>query len=436
MESTEIAKPVINILCVDDEKNILSSLRRLLRPEGYEIHLANSGAEGLEIMAKMPIDLVISDMRMPEMNGAQFLEQVYKKWPETVRILLTGYSEISATIDAINKGNIYKYISKPWEEHDLKLTLRNALAARSLEHERDSLLLITKKQNAELKEFNANLEGLVQQRTAELEQAMGMLEAAFDTLKNNYSNTILIFSRLIEMREGTLRSQSHEVARDAQQLALKLGMDADTAKSLSYAGMLREIGKIGFPDTMIRRPLDEMDNITAQEYKKFPVIGEGILSPVEPLQDAAKIIRSCRERYDGKGYPDGLAGENIPIGSRILALISDYYALQNGTLISGKLIAAKARDYLIEHKDSRYDAKLVELYVIQLGDITEDKILHVEKLLEVKQLKNGMELTKDVVTKSGVLLLSRGYVLGDHMIRQLTSLEQSLGEKLVLTIKG
>ncbi len=436
MESAEIDKPVITILCVDDEKNILSSLRRLLRPEGYEIQLANSGAEGLDILSKMPIDLVISDMRMPEMNGAQFLEKVYELYPDTVRILLTGYSEISSTIDAINKGNIYKYISKPWEEHDLKLTLRNALAARSVEKERDGLLLITKKQNDELKAFNSNLEDLVKQRTSEVEQTMGMLEVTFETLKNSYSNTILIFSRLVEMREGTLRSQSHEVSRDAQALALQLRMNADTAKSLQYAGMLREIGKIGFPDTMIRRPVDEMDAITAQEYKKFPLIGEGFLAQVEPLQEAAKIIRNFRERYDGKGFPDKLEGEAIPRGSRILALISDYYALQNGTLVSGKLSAAKARDFLIEHKGSRYDAKLVDEYVTQLGVLTEDQASYTEKKIELEKLKPGMELTKDIVTKNGVLLLSRGYVLGDHMIKQLTSLEQSLGEKLVLCIKG
>lgn len=436
MESVEIEAPIVTILCVDDEKNILSSLRRLLRPEGYEIQLANSGAEGLDILSKMPIDLVISDMRMPEMNGAQFLEKVYELYPDTVRILLTGYSEISSTIDAINKGSIYKYISKPWEEHDLKLTLRNALAARSVEKERDGLLLITKKQNDELKAFNSNLEGLVKQRTSEVEQTMGMLEVTFETLKNSYSNTILIFSRLVEMREGTLRSQSHEVSRDAQALALQLKMNADTAKSLQYAGMLREIGKIGFPDTMIRRPLDEMDNITAQEYKKFPLIGEGILTQVEPLQEAAKIIRNFRERYDGKGFPDKLEGEAIPRGSRILALISDYYALQNGTLVSGKLSAAKARDFLIEHKGSRYDAMLVDEYVTQLGVLTEDQASYAEKKIELEKLKPGMELTKDIVTKNGVLLLSRGYVLGDHMIKQLTSLEQSLGEKLVLCIKG
>lgn len=427
-------KPAVTILCVDDEKNILSSLRRLLRPEGYDIQMANSGAEGLEILEKMPVDLIISDMRMPEMNGAEFLEKVYAKWPGTVRILLTGYSEMSSTIDAINKGSIYKYISKPWEEHDLKLTIRNALEARKIEKERDALLVVTKKQNEELKVFNTSLEGLVKQRTAELEQTMGMLEAAYGTLKDSYSNTVQIFSRLIEMREGTLRSQSYEVSKDAQALAIKLGMDADAAKSVSFAGMLREIGKIGFPDSMIKRPIDELDNVSAAEMKKFPVMGEGILMPVEPLRDAAKIIRSFRERYDGKGFPDGLAGDDIPLGARILAVVNDFYALQNGTLVSGRLSPVKARDFLIEHKDSRYDANLVTLYVKQLGLLTDEKSGS-EKQLSVKQLAVGMELTRDIVTKSGVLLLSRGHVLGEHMIKQLISLEQSLGEKLMPSVK-
>jgi response regulator RpfG family c-di-GMP phosphodiesterase len=429
------SKPAITILCVDDEKNILSALRRLLRPDGYDIQLANSGAEGLEILGKMQVDLVISDMRMPEMNGAEFLEKVYAQWPDTVRILLTGYSEISSTIDAINKGSIYKYISKPWEEHDLRQTIRNALDTKKLERERDALLLVTKKQNAELKTFNTNLEGLVKKRTSELEQAMGMLESAYDTLKDSYSNTVRIFSTLIEMREGILRSQSQDVAKDAHALAIELGMNADAAKSVSFAGMLREIGKIGFPDSMIKLPLDELDNTSAAEMKKFTVLGEGILTSVEPLRDASKIIRNFRERYDGKGFPDGLAGNNIPTGSRILAIVSDFYALQNGTLVNGKHTVIQARDFLVKHAGTRYDPNLVTLYVKHLGVITNDKPVNAERELSVKQLKQGMELTKDIVTKSGVLLLSRGYVLGEHMINQLISLEQSLGEKLLLTVK-
>ncbi len=423
------------ILCVDDEKNILSSLRRLLRPDGYNVLLAGGGAEGLEILKEHHVDLIISDMRMPEMNGAEFLEQVYKEYPDTMRILLTGYSEISSTVDAINKGNIYKYISKPWEESDLKLTLRNALEQKSLEKERDRLIELTKKQNDELKEFNNNLEGLVKQRTDELEQTMDMLETAFATLNDSYSNTIKVFSGLVEMRDGALKSNSLEVADGVNYISDKLNLSDDDKKSISHASMLRDIGKISFPDSMIKRPMEDLDAISLSEIKKFTVIGEGILMPIEPLNDSAKIIRSFKEWFNGGGFPDGLKEDEIPLGSRILAVVNDYYALINGTLISGGFSASKAREFLIKNKNIRYDPKVVDMFLEFLGDVVEDDKRSVDKTVVTQQLSRGMKLKKDLVTKSGVVLLSRGYVLGEHMIKQITNLEKSLGEKFVISIE-
>ncbi|MES2932880.1 MAG: response regulator, partial [Pseudomonadota bacterium] len=109
------------LLCVDDEPNILSSLRRLFRAKGYRILIAESGAAGLKVLETETVDLVISDMRMPEMDGAQFLEQVRSRWPETIRLLLTGYSDIQSILDAINRGEIYRYITKPWDDNDIVL---------------------------------------------------------------------------------------------------------------------------------------------------------------------------------------------------------------------------------------------------------------------------------------------------------------------------
>ncbi|MFA6921813.1 MAG: response regulator, partial [Gallionella sp.] len=122
-----------SLLFVDDDSSILAALKRLFRPLGYRILTAGSGAAGLEIMEKEVVDLVVSDMRMPDMNGAQFLEQVCAKWPDTIRILLTGYAEISSTIDIINKGKIYRYISKPWEDDDIVSSVKQALGQRQIE---------------------------------------------------------------------------------------------------------------------------------------------------------------------------------------------------------------------------------------------------------------------------------------------------------------
>jgi response regulator RpfG family c-di-GMP phosphodiesterase len=167
-QSDTPAEQPATLLFVDDEANILSALKRLFRPHGYRIFTAGGGAEGLEIMARESVDLVVSDMRMPEMNGAQFLEQVRLNWPETVRILLTGYAEIGATIDAINKGQIYRYISKPWEDNDIVIAVQHALERKLLQREKQRLELLTKKQNEELRELNESLEDKVKARTEEV----------------------------------------------------------------------------------------------------------------------------------------------------------------------------------------------------------------------------------------------------------------------------
>lgn len=428
----------ISILFVDDEKNILSSLKRLFRSEGYDVHLAESGKQGLDIMQANNISLVVSDMRMPEMNGAQFLEEVYSKWPSTIRILLTGYSEISSTIDAINKGNIYKYISKPWEENDLKQTVRNALESKKIEQERDRLLKLTRKQNEELQAFNANLENRVESRTSELNQTMGMLESAFESLKESYTSTVKVFSNLIDMRLGVFSGHSKIVSETARRIALKYGLTEDAAEQIAYAGLLRDIGKIGFPDNSINKPLSSLSPESQREFAKHPLIGEGILMEIEPLTETAKIIRSHRERFDGKGYPDRLSVREIPVGSRILSIVCDYDALQVGTLSETRLTASKAKEFITSSKGSRYDPELVDMFfdIINIDDQA-DSIKNQEVIMiPAAELKQNMVLARDLLTQDGILLLSEGHRIGEHMIRQINNLEKSLNEELVIYIKS
>ena len=129
--SEAIASPTL--LFVDDEPGILSSLRRLFRPHGYRIFIAEGGAAGLEILEKEQIDLVISDMRMPEMDGAAFLKEVRNRWPKVMRILLTGYADITSTVAAINQGEIYRYISKPWDDNEIVTIVREAIERQNLQ---------------------------------------------------------------------------------------------------------------------------------------------------------------------------------------------------------------------------------------------------------------------------------------------------------------
>ncbi len=165
------------ILCVDDEKNVLKALRRLFHEEDYEILLAESGREGLAILEEHNnVDLIVSDYRMPEMNGVDFLREVYTRWPDTVRIVLSGYADTAAVVEAVNLGHIYKFIPKPWNDEEVLSTIRSGLETKALRKQNDRLSqeLQTKNQeleklNKELLSVNENLESLVEKRTEELE---------------------------------------------------------------------------------------------------------------------------------------------------------------------------------------------------------------------------------------------------------------------------
>ena len=362
----QVAVDKSTVLFVDDEANILTALKRLFRPLGYQILTAPGGREGLVLMEQQSVDLVISDMRMPEMDGAAFLEQVAARWPDTVRILLTGYTDLSSTIKAVNAGQIYRYISKPWEDNDITLTVKHALEQKNLEVERDRLQLLTRKQNEELKELNTSLEDKVRARTSELQQTVSFLELAQQSLDTSYRTTVEVFSNLIEMRDQRA-GKARRVAEQALQLGQLCELDENELRNLHYAGLLRNLGKIGLSDQLLSKATSTMDNAEHKTFFRHPVIGEGLLMALEPLHDAARLIHCQHEQIDGKGYPDHLKGEAIPLSSRILKVIGDYHDLQHGLVLTAHLDEHEAREYLIEQRGTRYDPDIVNLFLKLLG---------------------------------------------------------------------
>lgn len=415
------------LLLVDDEANILSSLKRLFRPSGYRILTAESGAAGLEIMAREAVDLVISDMRMPEMNGAQFLEQVRQKWPDAVRILLTGYADIGSTIEAINKGQIYRYISKPWEDNDITITVRQALERRALEHEKARLEELTYIQNEELKDLNANLEEKVKARTEEVRKAMASLNAAHEDLKKGFITSIRIFSNLIEMREGKMAGHSRRVAELSRNIAKHMGLEETQVQDVFLAALLHDIGKIGLPDNLLGKPFISLTEKERIEVTKHPIKGQMALMALEQLYGAAQLIRSHHERFDGLGYPDMLEGAAIPPGARILALANDYDAVQIGTLLPKRLGPTEAVAFVQQWKGKRYDPAVVNAFMDVMGRSAEIVKIKTERALLSRNLKPGMVLSRDLVERSGNLLLARKCVLNEQLIEQILSFER-MGE--------
>lgn len=208
------------VLFVDDEENILRALQRLTMDEEFDVEIANSGDDGLQKLALLSnVALIVSDQRMPGMNGAEFLHQSKQLAPEAIRMLLTGYSDISAAADAINKGGASRYLNKPWQDEDLLQTLRSAVETWGLSQENKRLQAVVQAQNEEMKQWNENLKNRVLQQTTAIRKKADDLNEALIQLKQNYNGMISAFSGLVELRGQKMQQHARNVAELATSAA-------------------------------------------------------------------------------------------------------------------------------------------------------------------------------------------------------------------------
>jgi response regulator RpfG family c-di-GMP phosphodiesterase len=418
------------LLIVDDEPSILNALRRLFRPHGYRVLAAESGAAALELACTETIDLVISDMRMPHMDGSQFLGRFRVEQPHAVRILLTGYADINATIAAINDGAIHRYIAKPWDDDDIVFTVREALARRALEERNRELTELTTRQNEELQQLNNGLEERVRQRTAEIEQINGMLNVAYEELKSNFTLSMKIFSGLMELRLSGLSGQSRRVSEWARRVCARLGLTERQSQDVCSAALLHDIGKIGFPDSMLGKPVSLMSHDEVQRYRKHPLDAEAALMSLVQLRPVTAIIRSQHERLDGNGFPDGLEDAEIVQGARILAPIIDYENLSAGALSERPFSPQDAAASIRRGAGGRYDTQVVDAFLEAVAEPS--AAANDDRCIAALELAPGMVLSRDLVSPQGALLLAAGYVFDTRVVAQVREYAQREGAKLTL----
>lgn len=422
------------LLLVDDEPSILSSLKRLLRPEGYRILTAESGAEGLELLETEPIAMIISDMRMPGMDGAEFLAKARERWPAVVRVLLTGYADMGSTVTAINEGQIYRYISKPWNDGEMLLMVRDVLQRIELERENAQLNELTRKQNDELKALNSSLEEKVEERTKALRVALDKTDLAHRELKQAYLTTVRVFSDLIESRSPILSGHGRRVADLARRIGRLVELGDAEQQDLMLAAMLHDLGKLGLPDGLLDKPFTQLQGNERSQVMRHPARGEALLMAIPPLKTAAKLIRHHHEHFDGSGFPDGLAGLAIPLPARILTVANDYDALQLGTVVGRSLTKPEAIAFISQNRGKRYDPQIADaLDQAVAGDRGEP--VSTDLKLSSGQLRPGMELTRDLLHPDGYLLLARGFVVDEALIEQLKRVERSEGKALMLQVR-
>ena len=361
------------------------------------------------------------------MDGAQFLERVREKYPDCVRILLTGYSEVQSIVAAINRGEIHRYISKPWDENDIVLVVKQALERKYLVDEKRRLEDLSQKQNEELKNLNASLDEKVRIRTEEL-------NTANEKLRGSFLTSIKVFSALIEMRGGKLAGHSRRVADVGRRLANKMKLEPAEASDIFVAGLLVDIGKIAFSDELLNLPLNSMNGEQLGLFHKHTVRAEQILMPLEDLHGAARLLRSQHERFDGRGFPDQLTGDKIPLGAQILAVASDYDSLQTGGFLPRKIAVEDAQAMISRGAGVRYREDVVAAF----KEIMSNKVKEPDEFQEVPpgQLQVGMVLSHDLISKEGTLLLPNNFKLTEVIIEKIKSYNTSIGGELLLKIRN
>ncbi len=438
MEDLNVNKEV-SVLFVDDETSILHSLRRRFRKTGWHISTAENGIDGLEIMKQRKIDVVVSDMKMPEMSGAEFLTEVAEKYPKTVRILMTGYADIESAAEAINKGRIFGYISKPWNDEDLQKTIERGLEITFLERERDDLLILSQEQNKKLKNFNNDLEIEVKRRTEELEQTAAFLDKTLNELKGAYNSTIDVFANLIELREGRRAGHARRVAKHAKELAFSLEISEQGTNDIYLAALLHNIGLIGMPDRILSTPYSELSFADQKKYREHPILGEASLMSIPPLHQSARYIRHHCEYEDGSGFPDGLVGAETEVGAKIIGVISKYDEYILGFVTGKPESEDSAARFLIENSGTKYDKKVVDTFLKNVKPNYKREIGHkaeiIEKGISTKNIKEGMVLAQDLVSPGGILLLVKGQKITADIIARIRMLEKDTKKSFVIYIQ-
>lgn len=403
------------ILIVDDEEHILSSLRRLLGAEDYSVLTATSGEQGLRLLEANPVGLIISDQRMPGMNGTEFLARARQLCPDAVRIMLTAYSDMEATIGAINKGEIYRFITKPWQDEELKLVVRDGL-------ERFHLVQENRRLTAELKQWNEKLKQKVHEQTAQIEQQNKELRELNEKLKANFKSSLQAFAALIELRDMRLSNHARNVAALAVRIADQVKVSPQERETIEAAALLHDIGKIGVPDSILAKQMKDLTPEERRLLEQHPIRGQAAVEPIESLRDAGVLIRHHHEWYNGDGYPDHLRFDNIPLGARIIAIADAVDRHANPGRRGGAYDVMRAYRIVYADRRTHYDEHLMpalENVVKEIQAKADTSIGSGQKECLPEELRPGMVLVEDIRTGTGILVLPAGTVLKHEHILAL-----------------
>jgi len=328
------------ILIVDDQEMICSVLAQRLAKEGYSCATANNGEEALHYFCRDDFSLIISDINMPEMNGLELLKKVKTIRPGIMVVMITAYPEIGMVMEAMRLG-AYDFILKPFDLDLVIFSVKKALEKKSLEEE--------------LEAYHRHLERMVEKKTAKLQQTNL-------TLKKAHLDSVKILVEAIDAKDPYTRGHSDRVRKKSLKIAGKLGFSKKRLESLEFGTLLHDIGKIGIRDDVLQK----QGSLSPKEYQytqEHPLIGVKIAEGAIFFKDKIPIIRHHHERYDGQGYPDGLAGETIPLEARIIAVPDAFDAMTSLRPYRAAMPLKDVLEELERGKGKQFDPQIVEIFI-------------------------------------------------------------------------
>ena len=309
------------ILLVDDEEDNLMLLYRTLRGK-YELTKTTNPEEAIELLKNNFYHLIISDHKMPEMDGVELLQFVNNNNPDTVKILLTAYSDASILIDAINSAKIYRYIKKPFVPDELLMIVEASLEYFQLKKDNEKLI---------------------------------------NDLKELFSGTIKAIIEALDAKDSYTLGRSRRVTYYSLKMGEKLGLDTSELGKIELAGLLHDIGMIGVTDKILYK----MEKLTPEEYaeiKKHVTYSVKILEDIKQLKEVVEIIKYHHEHYSGNGYPEGLKGEDIPLGSRIIAIADAFDGMLSNRVYRPALTFQQAFAIIQKNETMQFDPNLIPVF--------------------------------------------------------------------------
>jgi len=329
------------VLVVDDDDLILKALARILESSGFEARCYVSPEEALAHMeADAPV-VVISDYMMPSMDGITFLKHARVRCPSAVRILCTAAEDFRVALQAVNSGEVFRIVSKPWHQQELISTVAQAAEAGRLHRENDRLTAEVQRQNGQLREINLRLEEMVRARTQALLE--GLIAA-------------------LDYRDAETQWHSRRVSLYARRLAQQLGIPEPDLTVVEHGALLHDIGKIGVRDRVLLKP-GPLTTDEWTEMKRHPELGWALLQRVDYLRPASSIVMQHQEKWDGSGYPTGLKGDAIVIGARIFHVVDTLDAMTSDRPYRKARPFADAREEIRRCAGTQFDPSVVDAFL-------------------------------------------------------------------------